>query len=57
VKEEKNAGAMTPESCESKQNSLSYEFFKKGCSGVADADDIKSLHQVMHQNTFSQKNS
>jgi len=34
VKVEKNVGAMAQESCESEQNSLSYEFFEKMHSGA-----------------------
>jgi hypothetical protein len=49
VKVEKNAVVLAPESCESKQNLLSYDFFEKTCSGAGAGDDTKSLHQ----NTFS----
>ena len=52
MKVEKNAVVLAPESCESKQNWLSYDFFEKTCSGGGDGDDLKSLHQVMHQNTL-----
>ena len=41
---EKNAVVVEPESCESEQNWLSYDFFEKTCS-----DD--DANQVMHQNT------
>ena len=49
MKIEKNAVVVEPESCESEQNWLSYDFFEKTCS-----DD--DANQVMHQNTFSWKN-
>jgi len=55
LKVKENAIVLAPESCESKQNWLSYDFFEKMCSGDGDGDDTKSLHQVMHQNTFSLK--
>ncbi len=57
MKVEKNVVVLAPESCESEQNWLSYEFFKKTCSSGGDSDDTKSLHQVMHQNTFFLKKS
>ena len=53
MKVEKNVVVLVQESCESEQNSLSYDFFEKICFGAVDGDDTKSLHQVMHQNTFS----
>ena len=53
MKVEKDVVALAPESCEYEQNWLSYEFFEKMCSGGGDGDDTKSLHQVMHQITFS----
>ncbi len=56
MKVEKNLVMLAPESCESEQNWLSHDFFEKICSGGGDGDDTKSLHQVMHQNTFSWKN-
>ncbi len=56
MKVEKDAVTLAPESCEYEQNWLSYEFFEKICSGGGDGDDTKSLHQVMHQITFSLKN-
>ena len=49
MKVEKNVVMLAPESCESKQNSLSYDFFKKRCSGAW-------LGWHHHQNMFSQKN-
>ena len=48
----KNVVMLAPESCESKQNWLSYDFFEKTYSGDGDGDATKSLHQVMHQNTL-----
>ena len=39
MKVEKNAVALAPESCESKQNSLSYDFFEKTCSDGGDGND------------------
>jgi len=47
---------LAPESCESKQNWLSYDFFDNTYSGDGDGDDPKSLHQVMHQNTLFWEN-
>jgi len=44
---------LAPESCESEQNRLSYDFVEKTYSGGGDGDDTMSLHQVMHQDTFS----
>jgi len=41
MKVENYGKALAQESCESEQNSLSYDLFKKGCSH--------------HQNMFSQK--
>ena len=49
MKVEKNAVILALESCESKQNWLSYDFFEKTYSGGGDGDDPKSLHQVMKQ--------
>ena len=45
MKVEKNAVVLAPESCESEQNWLSYDFFVKTYSGDGDGDDTKSLHQ------------
>jgi len=56
MKVETNAVVLVPESCESKQNWLSYDFSEKICFGGGDGDDTKSLHQVMHQNTLFWKN-
>ena len=47
---------LAPESCKSKQNWLSYDFFEKTCSGGGNDDSTKWLHQVMHQNTLFWKN-
>ena len=43
----KNVVMLAPESCESKQNWLSYDFFEKTYSGDGDGDDTN-----MHQNTL-----
>jgi len=56
MKVEKNAVMLAPESCESKQNWLSYDFFENTYPGDGDGDDPKSLHQVMHQNTLFWEN-
>ena len=47
MKVEKNAVMLAPESCESEQNWLSYDFFVKTYSGDGDGDNTKSLHQVI----------
>jgi len=47
MKIEKNAVVLAPESCESKQTWLSYDFFENTYSGDGDGDDgddPKSLH-------------
>jgi len=53
MKVEKSAVVLEPESCESEQNWLSYDFFEKTYSGGGDGDHTKSLHLVMHQKPFS----
>jgi hypothetical protein len=52
MKVEKHGRASAQKSCESEQNSLSYDFFKKRCSGAM----TWYHHQHQHQNMFSQKN-
>jgi len=48
MKVEKNAVVLAPESCESEQNWLSYDFFVKTYSAGGDGDDTKSFHEVIH---------
>jgi len=56
MKVEKNGRALAQKSCESEQNSLSYDFIKKRGSGAWLGGVTWYDHHHHHQNMFSQKN-